>query len=691
MSLPTLPSTIPPVIGEGHVVAASQSVRSIVSRAAGDMRAARCTHAASRGDAALAPTARTLALFAGACALLLASASQAVELPRMFDDGMVLQRGQAIPVWGHAPPGAKVEVRLDGDAASATADGNGAWRLQLPAREAGGPFVMRIDDGKAPLELRDVLVGDVWLASGQSNMEWPLSQSADAEAEIARATDPLIRHFKIPKSWAGLPQWQLAGGEWIASSPAAAGDFSAVAHFFARELRAAEGVPIGIIDSTWGGSNIEAWMDAATQGIDGDGLVALARRLKDEDAKALARSQANLARWQLPADDGSWHASGTDTSGWDDMAVPALWETAGWNGMDGVGWYRTTFTLDADEAARGIVLGVGRIDDSDTTWVNGVEVGSTQLQYDLARVYTVPATALRAGENEVAVRVADVGGGGGIHGLAEELFVEPAGGARRSLAGTWKFRPAEVTALALDDGKNQQPTLLYNAMIAPLQPFPVRGVIWYQGESNAGSVEQAMHYREQFPALIRQWRAQWQAPQLPFLWVQLASWHSGGDQGDASPWAVLRESQSATLALPKTAQAVAIDIGDVADIHPKNKQDVGRRLALAARHVAYGETLVHSGPVFSGAQFGEGVASLAFDGDGLEARGGGPLLGFQLAGADRDFHPASATIEDGRVLVRSDAVPVPVAVRYAWKDAPVEANLVGPSGLPASPFRSDDW
>ena len=633
-----------------------------------------------------------------ASALMLVAASvQAVELPRMFSDGMVLQRGQPVPVWGYAEPGARVEVAIDGHSVHANTDGNGAWRVEFPAREAGGPFVLRIDDGKAPLELRDVLVGDVWLASGQSNMEWPISQSADAQAEIAAATDPLIRHFKIPKSWAGLPQWQLAGGEWIASSPEAAGNFSAIAHFFARELRASEGVPIGIIDSTWGGSSIEAWMDAATQGIDGDGLVELARRMKEEDERALAQSRAQVARWQLPADDSGWHASGLDTSGWDDMAVPGLWEAAGWNGMDGVAWYRTTFTLDAEQARRGLTIGVGRIDDSDTTWVNGVEVGQTRMQYDLPRVYAVPASALRTGVNEIAVRVSDVGGGGGIHGLAQELFAQPEGGARIALAGAWKFRPAEVTALALDDNKNQQPTLLYNAMIRPLQPFPVRGVIWYQGESNAGSVEQAMAYREQFPAMIGQWRKQWNAPELPFLWVQLASWHSGGDQGDTSPWAVLRESQTATLSLPATAQAVAIDIGDVADIHPKNKQDAGKRLALAARHVAYGEAVVHSGPVFAGASFDGGEATLVFEGGdtvggiGLAVRGEGTLQGFRLAGADRAFHPASATIDGDRIVVRSEAVPVPVAVRYAWQDAPVDANLLGASGLPASPFRSDDW
>lgn len=629
---------------------------------------------------------------AAALALLLPlAAAHAVELPRVFGEGMVLQRDQPIPVWGRADPGAQVRVALGDQRVETRAGADGHWRVELAPRTAGGPLVMRVDDGKAPVELGDVMIGDVWLASGQSNMEWRLSESADAEVEIARATDPLIRHFKVRRAWSGEPEWQLAGGEWIASSPQVAGNFSAVAHFFARELRASQGVPIGIIDSSWSGSAIEAWMDAASQGIDADGLAAMARQLREDDARALAQARQNLARWELPADDAGWQAPGLDASGWDDIPVPGLWESAGWNGMDGVAWYRTGFTLSAEEARAGVTLGVGRIDDSDTTWVNGVEVGATSIQYNLPRVYEVPASALREGLNEIAVRVVDVGGGGGIHGPDDELFVQVQGGARRPLAGTWKFRPAEVTALTLDDDKHQRPTLLYNAMIHPLQPYPVRGVIWYQGESNAGSVEQALRYREQFPAMIRQWRAQWNAPELPFLWVQLASWHSGGDQGDTSPWAVLRESQTATLSLPATGQAVAIDIGDVDDIHPRNKQDVGRRLALAARRVAYGEDVVHSGPVFTGATFEGGAARLAFEADGLAVRGGGRLQGFRLAGADRVFHPADAVIEGDAIVVRSDAVPAPVAVRYAWSDAPVDANLVGASGLPASPFRSDDW
>lgn len=625
--------------------------------------------------------------------LLAVPAAQAVELPRIFADGMVVQRDQPVRVWGEAAPGARVRVTFAGREATAQAGADGRWSLALPAQTAGGPHVMRIDDGTQPRILDDVLVGDVWLASGQSNMEWPIAQSADPQVEAARATDPQIRHFKIPKSWSGEPQAQLEGGEWVASSPQAAPEFSAVAHFFARELRQVTGVPIGIIDSTWGGSRIEAWMDAPSQGVDATALRAQAERLRDADTRALQQTRAHLARWtSWPADDTGWEKRDLDTRDWVPIAVPSLWEKTGWNGLDGVAWYRATFTLSAEEAAAGATLGVGRIDDSDVTWVNGVQVGETRMQYNQPRRYRVPATALRAGVNQVAVRVSDFGGGGGIHGEPAEVFVQPAGGDARALAG-WSFRPANVTVALVDD-KNQHPTLLYNRMIHPLQPYAIRGVIWYQGESNANTVAEALKYRTQFPALIQQWRRQWQAPGLPFLWVQLANFSSGVDQGDTSPWAVLRESQSATLSLPATAQVVTIDIGNPTDIHPLNKQDVGKRLALAARHVAYGESLVYSGPVHTQAQFSAGAATLTFDGGGsaLAVRGGGTRVhGFALAGADRTFHPAEASLVDGRVVVRSDAVKMPVAVRYGWSDNPADANLINAAGLPASPFRTDAW
>ena len=628
--------------------------------------------------------------------LLLAGApcAQAVELPRMFTDGMVLQRGQPLPVWGHAAPGATVKVTFDGDAASTVADANGDWRVLLPARAAGGPLRMRIDDGIASVELKDVLVGDVWLASGQSNMEWPLAQTDGADAAIAAANDPLVRHFKIPKSWSSTPQWQLQGGEWVSASPASVGQFSAAAYYFAIELRKSTGVPIGIIDSTWGGSRIETWMDARTLGMDPADSIAAESTARADDERATAEARRRLAQWPAGrADDNGWQAPGLDTSTWASIKVPGIWESQGWGIIDGVAWYRTAFNLSAAEAKTGVTLAVGRIDDSDVTWVNGVQVGQTTLQYNLPRAYVVPSSALHAGRNDIAVKVIDVGGGGGVHGVASELYVQLADGTRRPLDSEWRFRIAEARLVPADDNKNQFPTLLYNAMIHPLQPYPLRGAIWYQGESNAYAVEESLRYRTLFPALIKQWRAQWNAPALPFLWVQLASFGSGADTPTQSPWSVLRESQTATLSLPATGQVVTIDIGDRADIHPRNKRDVGQRLALAARHVAYGESLVHSGPMQRGLRFADRSAIMDFDNGGaaLTVRGGGDLSGFEVAGVDRVFHPARARIDGDTVVVRSDAVVTPVAVRYGWHDDAGNANLTNAAGLPASPFRSDSW
>jgi sialate O-acetylesterase len=339
-----------------------------------------------------------------------------------------------------------------------------------------------------------------------------------------------------------------------------------------------------------------------------------------------------------------------------------------------------------------VVLGLGMIDDSDEAWVNGQLVGGTTNRWSTPREYRVAPQVLQQGINHLAVRVTDTGGGGGIHGDANLVYVQPQGAARRALAASWKFRTATVT-VAMQDDKNQIETLLFNQMVLPLQPYPLRGVIWYQGESNANTSEQAHRYRDQFATLIRAWRADWEQPDLPFLWVQLANFRSGADTATHSPWAMLRESQSRTLSLPATAQVVTIDIGNPTDIHPRNKQEVGRRLALAARHVSYGESLVFSGPVYRTAKFDGGNVHVEFDAQGsaLAVRGGQAVQGFEVAGDDHRFHPAHAVIAGNSVVVSSDAVAQPRAVRYAWSDNPEQANLLNREGLPASPFRTDDW
>lgn len=642
---------------------------------------------------------RLCIVFAAAMLFISAAVQAALELPRLFSEGMVLQRDRAVPVWGTADAGSRVRVEFDGRSVETVADEQGRWRLEFPAHAAGGPYRMRIVCANGIREISDIFVGEVWLASGQSNMEWPLARAAGGVAEATIANDPTIRHFKIPHTWSGNPEQTLAGGAWVAATPQTAGDFSAVAYLFAREIHAATGVPVGIIDASWGGSRIEAWMDARTVGADPAQIADEARRMAQAEADATASVQRRLSVWApWPADDRGWEAVTLDTSAWQPIAVPGLWESAGWEGMDGVAWYRGEFTLDAAQAANGLRLGLGRIDDSDRTWVNGQFVGEMTARWNDPRVYEVPARALRAGRNVIAIRVTDTGGGGGIHGNPAELCLFLADGACGPLAGTWKFRVSQPV-FSTADGKQRMPVLLYNGMIRPLQPYALRGVIWYQGESNADAVVDALAYRRQFPALIRQWRRQWHAPRMPFLWVQLANFRAGRDTPDGSPWALLREAQTATLALPHTAQAVSIDVGDPTDIHPANKRTVALRLARSARTLAYGgrdsddDDAIAQVPGFGRAIFAKGEVRVRFAPAGpLAVRGGGlAVRGFSLAGDDRVFHPAEARIERDAVIVRSARVPKPRAVRYAWSENPQEADLVDREGTPVAPFRSDGW
>ncbi len=662
------------------------------------------------------PTAPPLAASATAPASTL-------RLTRLVGDGMVMQRDARVPVWGWAAAGAAVTVTFDGRPHATRAGADGRWQVTLPAMPAGGPHAMTVTAGAERVLVRDILVGDVWVCSGQSNMEWTVENARDGAAEVAGAGDPMIRHFKVPTSWAWAPSDTLPGGPWEPADPAHVGRFTAVGYFFARDLRKAVPVPIGLLHTSWGGSRVEPWMSAEALGMD---AAAAARLRAAEEAYERGLADALRARLggELPAVDAGlvdgravWAAPDLDDAAWRTVTAPGVWEPQGYPGMDGVAWYRTAFDLTADEARAGARLGLGRIDDSDVSYVNGREVGRTTDAYARARVYDVPAAALRPGRNVVAVRVEDTGGGGGVAGEASELFVE-AGGVRRPLAGAWRFRVGRVTsgAAAPDPQRiNKVPTVLYNQMVHPALPFPVKGVLWYQGESNADRYEDAVAYRGLFQGLIGDWRRRWDAPAMPFLWVQLANYMAPDGQPAArSNWAALRESQAAALALPNTGQAVTIDVGEAGDIHPRDKQTVGARLALAARRVAYGEAVEHTGPVLRRSRVEGGRVVLEFDhaAGGLVARprggkaGGAPggppggppnearaaaLGGFAVAGADRRFVWADARVDGDRVVVWSPRVPAPVAVRYAWGDNPDRANLSNRAGLPAAPFRTDRW
>ena len=624
-----------------------------------------------------------------------------VRLPHLIGDNMVLQRDQELRIWGWANPREKVTVHFNGAVESIRADREGKWLVTLPAMEAGGPFTMKVR-GRNIIELQNILIGDVWVCSGQSNMEFPVEAFPWAEEESARADYPEIRLFTVARATSLAPAEEIEGGEWLECTPEAILPFSAVGYFFGRFIHQKIDVPVGLLSSNWGGTNIETWSSgesigqlpefeervAALAGLDAAEAVEKKRAEMKEIIDKYAADEPGIQEGKA-----IWAASDLDLTGWGRMELPGLWEDAGLPGLDGIVWYRLEFDLPAEVAGQGITLSLGPIDDSDKTWVNGQPVGETVQKYNVDRVYEVPADYLVEGRNVVAVRVEDTGGGGGFHGDPGQMNIS-AGGFSIPLAGEWHFSvsPAEMNlspnAIL---GPNSNPTLLFNGMIHPILPFRVKGVIWYQGESNAS---RAYKYRELFPMMIEDWRNHWEYPDMPFLFVQLANFMEPPDKPGESTWAELREAQSMALSLPQTGMAVTIDIGEADDIHPVNKQDVGKRLALAALKVAYGKDIVFSGPTYKDMLLAGDLAILSFDhvGGGLKAKNQyGYLNGFAIAGEARVFHWARARIQGDKVIVYSDKVNQPVAVRYGWADNPDDVNLYNAEGLPASPFRTDDW
>lgn len=640
-------------------------------------------------------------LLAAAAAL---PAQAALRLGSPFGDHMVLQQGADVPVWGWAEPGTPLTVTFAGQEKSVTADAQGAWRVALDplvASTESRTFTVSAGQGGGRvaerLELKDVLVGEVWICGGQSNMERELGPRAGQkpiigwEEAAASATRAQLRQFYVVQHTADAPQ-ATTEGQWTVCSPGTAHTFTAVGFFFARALQEARGgVPIGIMHTSWGGTVAEAWtsregLAAFPEIVDS---IEAAQRARKDFASAQKAYLATLEGWYNEHDAGTrerWWAPGLDTTAWETMAVPGLWEDAGHPNWDGIAWYRRTFDLPAGWTGRDLVLHLAAVDDIDTTWVNGVNVGSTSY-YSTQRSYRVPASTLKPAGNEITVRVLDTMGGGGIWNPRLKLGLERADGAGEPLplAGSWRVRfgrsieglPPPPSAPVI--GGPNIPTVLYNAMLAPLAPYAIRGAVFYQGESNASRPAQ---YRRLLPAMIADWRRAWGQGDFPFLFVQIAPFSGQPPE--------IREAQLlAWQETRNTAMVVTIDAGDVEDIHPANKRPVGERLARAARFLAYGEPVAYSGPVYAGATFGDGRAVVRFThlAGGLVAPGS-RLEGFTLAGTDGAFHPADAEIAGDTVIVSSAAVPEPAAVRYGWANV-ASGNLFNTAGLPASPFRSD--
>ncbi|GHB85271.1 sialate O-acetylesterase [Persicitalea jodogahamensis] len=628
-------------------------------------------------------------------------ATAQLKVARIFGDHMVLQREKPVQVWGWADKGDKVELTFNQQKATAKADANGKWMAELPAMPAGGPYELVVKTRKDEVKLTDILVGEVWLLSGQSNMEWRVKNSDSAKVEIARANYPNIRHFEVAHELAFTPEKDLNSGDWKIASPATVGDFSAVGYFFARDLVQQLGVPVGLVHSSWGGSQIEGWISEKAM-RESDVLnyyPETMARSWDDDAKKQEKKLITQAYGSADfdpqsVDESKYLSPDYDFNQWKIQVNPqGQWVWQGIGGYRGTAFIERTVEIPAEMANTETTLHFGRNTGDLIFYINGKKVfeGSTQDAIALK----LPAGTWRSGKNALLVKLGPMREpayfGMGFMGSPADFSVKGAGQSLPLVDERWKMVPSLKSPRTYDHFMNNVGTTIYNAMIAPLIPYTIAGALWYQGETNAG---RAYQYRKSFPLLIESWRKDW-GYDFPFLFVQLATYGPFQNSNEGSDWAELREAQTMTLSLPKTGMAVTTDIGNPDNIHPTNKQDVGHRLALAAMKIAYGkDDIVFSGPTLKEVQFSGQKAIISFDhvGGGLMVKEKyGYLKGFEIAGRDHTFYYAPARIEGDKVVVSHPDVPEPVAVRYGWANSPIDNNLFNAEGLPAVPFRTDDW
>jgi sialate O-acetylesterase len=626
--------------------------------------------------------------------LFIAAPLQAdIRLPQLISDHLVLQRDQPLPLWGYAAAGESVTVRLNGaivNNGAVIADQHGRWQLTLPPQQAGGPHLLEFQ-GQNQLKVQDVYFGDVFVASGQSNMELTMARLEEAyPADLQSADYPLIRQFNVPQRYDfKAVQQDFSSGQWLVASPSTIQHFSALAFYFARDLQAHSKAPIGIYNAALGGSPVESWLDESTlrQFPDAYQLAQIYksdRLIRDIEAA----DQAKNTRWygDLHQNDAGlhaktpWYSPALDDSVWADFTVPGFRQDA----FTGVWWLRKTVNLTAEQAAQARILRLGSIVDAEEVYVNGSQIGNTTYMYPPRR-YALPQGLLKAGDNLIAVRVTVTNGAQNRGGfIPDKPYWLGTDTNKIDLTGNWKMQTsATAKALPMDAFIRWKPLGLYNAMIAPLQTLPVKAVLWYQGESNVGAYP---HYEQRFRAMIRQWRAQWQQPELPVLYVQLANYLPKQPKPQQSSWAGLREAQTALLTEPKTAMVVAIDTGEWNDIHPVDKRTLGSRMALAARAVVYGEKVEYRGPVLHRLQAQGTSLLLSFHHTehGLVVK---PGKAFAIAGADGQFVWADVSLEDGQIRLSHPQIPAPTQVRYGHADNP-DAVLYNSAGLPASPFSA---
>ncbi|MBD3241982.1 MAG: 9-O-acetylesterase [Chitinivibrionales bacterium] len=688
------------------------------------LRALRALSDSRKGQTMTRHVIAALALCLGLAAPLHAKSS--LRLGSLFKDHMVVQSDMKVAVWGWGQPGSKVAVALGDSKARVKAGDDGSWSVELKPVPAGGPYELTVISNADTVTVRDVLSGEVWVCSGQSNMYWPVVESANPTEEIASAKWPLIRMFSVERRFADAPQ-DTCSGVWEPATPEHVAHFSAVGYYFGRELHKTLGVPVGLIHTSWGGTPAEAWTTEKTLRADPDlaAIFTMAEKAKQAVQQELANFEQRQAKWEqqvqvLKNEDGvlpqrqtdtgnkgfeaGWAASDVDLTEWNEMSLPGQWEKDLGLDIDGALWFRKTVDIPESWAGRPLRVSLGAVDDFDVTYWNGEQIGSmgkeTPQFWSTPRNYVVPAEQVKAGKTTIAVRVFDHWGNGGFVGAPAEMRIAPSEGdsakTKVRLDGVWKYRverqlpPLMPPPAPRGAAPQNEPTVLYNAMINPLLPYSIRGAIWYQGEANAG---RAYQYRKLLPAMIGDWRRAWGREDLPFGIVQLANFMETTEVPTSSAWAELREAQAMTARKDEnTGLAVIIDIGEADDIHPKNKQEVGRRLSLWALGTVYDRDTVYSGPRYESVSIADGKVEIAFThvGGGLTVKGD-TLTGFAIAGADSQFVWAEASVSGkNTVTVWSDKVDLPFAVRYAWADNPV-CNLYNKEGLPACPFRTDEW
>ena len=615
-----------------------------------------------------------------------------VTLPKVFSSHMVLQREAPITIYGWADKGQNVTVTFAGKKLQSAVNEKGEWSVTFPAMQAGGPYEITLAEQNT-ITLKDVYMGDVWFCSGQSNMGWKLENSVNGKQELENANYEKIKLFQAPRIMAGLPQDDLEKGSWETCSPESGEGFSAVAYFFGRELYNKYQVPIGLINSSWGGTNIEAWLSADVMGKHTDAAKVISTMKELDFTKVMKQYKVDYEGWKDKAEEldmgmkEKWFGKDYNTSKWKKVELPVYWSKAKILPNDGIIWVTREITLTEKDLAGGdLKLGIGRTDNENITYVNGRKVGEATNK-DIENIYKVSKDAFVAGKNIITIRVKNIGDVGGFRSAADAMFLQTADG-RKSLAGTWRYEAGtkDIEPVPVRQHPTIYPTSLYNGMVSPFLRTKLRGIIWYQGEANSKNADE---YANLFKAMITDWRQKW-GEDYPFIFAQLPNLAE-----QKGRWINLRESQTKALELKNVGMATLIDVGEDDNIHPINKQEPGRRMALIAESIAYHEnSMASSAPFYKSFENnGNAITVNFYLANELKVNGADQAIsGFEIAGSDKLFYPAAAQLQkDNTIKVWSDKVKKPVAVRYLWADAPGKVMLYNQHGLATPPFRTDKW